>query len=50
MVPCLDIVNHARDANAYYEQTNNGDIVLLLRPNEKAESGGEITISYGSSK
>jgi hypothetical protein len=50
MVPCLDIVNHARDANAYYEQTSNGDAVLLLRPNEKAESGEEITISYGSSK
>src|ERR1700731_356214 len=50
MIPCLDIVNHARDANAYYEQEKNGDAVLLLRPNEKAESGEEITISYGSSK
>jgi hypothetical protein len=50
MVPCLDIVNHARDPNSYYEETNNGDIVLLLRPCGKVESGGEITISYGSSK
>lgn len=50
MVPCLDIVNHARDANAYYEQASNGDAVLLLRPNERAQSGKEITISYGSSK
>ncbi len=50
MVPCLDIVNHARDANAYYEQTSNGDAVLMLRPNEKAERGEEITINYGSSK
>jgi hypothetical protein len=50
MVPCLDIVNHARDANAYYEQASNGDAVLLLRPNERAQLGKEITISYGSSK
>lgn len=50
MVPCVDIVNHARDANAYYEQTSSGDIVLLLRPNKKVEAGEEITISYGSSK
>jgi hypothetical protein len=50
MVPCLDIVNHARDANAYYEQASNGDVVLLLRPSGKAQSGEEITISYGSSK
>jgi len=50
MVPCLDIVNHARDANAYYDQASNGDAVLLLRPNVKAPLGEEITISYGSSK
>ena len=50
MVPCLDIVNHARDANAYYEQASNGDAVLLLRPNKRAQTGEEITISYGSSK
>jgi hypothetical protein len=50
MVPCLDIVNHASNANAYYEQTSNGDTILLLRPNGKAGSGEEITISYGSSK
>jgi hypothetical protein len=50
MVPCLDIVNHARNANAYYEQESNGDAVLLLKPDEKAPQGGEITISYGPSK
>jgi hypothetical protein len=50
MVPCVDIVNHARDANAYYEQTSNGDMVLLLRPNEEVDRGSEVTISYGSSK
>jgi len=50
MVPCLDIVNHARDANAYYEQISNGDTVLLLKPNEKVQSAEEITISYGPSK
>lgn len=50
MVPCLDIVNHAGEANAYYEQTSNGDATLLLRPNGKVKLGEEITISYGSTK
>ena len=50
MVPVLDMANHATDANAYYEKSKNGDIVLLLRPDEKVEAGKEITISYGSSK
>jgi len=50
MVPCLDIVNHASNANAYYEQTSNGDAILLLRPNGKAGLGEEITICYGPSK
>jgi hypothetical protein len=50
MVPCLDLVNHATNANASYEQTSNSDVVLLLRPSQKLETSEEISISYGSAK
>jgi len=50
MVPCIDMVNHSRHANAYYEETSNGSATLLLRPDVELDTGSEITISYGASK
>jgi hypothetical protein len=50
MVPCLDMVNHASHASAYYEQTSNGDVVLLLRPDQNIKAEDQITISYGNTK
>ena len=50
MVPCLDMANHSCEPNGYYEQTSNGNVVLLLRPDVTLDSGSEITISYGTSK
>ncbi len=50
MVPCIDMVNHSHQANAYYEQTSNESASLLLRPDIELDTGSEITISYGASK
>jgi hypothetical protein len=50
MVPCIDLANHAADANAFYEQTNDADVVLLLLPNQRMEAGEEISINYGPAK
>lgn len=50
MVPCLDLANHSREPNAFYDQTGGGDAVLLPRPGGVTDGGGEITISYGGSK
>lgn len=50
LVPCLDMANHSTEANAYYEETSQGDVLLLLHPNKKAHMGDEVTISYGSDK
>lgn len=50
MVPCLDLVNHATDANSSYEPTNDSDVVLLLQPKQRIEVGEEISISYGPNK
>jgi hypothetical protein len=50
MVPCLDFANHSDAANAYYEETADEDVVLLLRPGATLEDGDEITISYGGDK
>lgn len=50
LVPCIDMANHSAEANAYYEETPDDEVVLLLRPDAKLEQGGEITISYGSDK
>jgi len=44
------MANHSSQPNAYYEQTPNNDVTLLLRPDVKLEPGSEITISYGESK
>lgn len=50
LVPCLDMVNHSSAPNAYYQQTSDNSVSLLLRPDVNLEKGSEITISYGSSK
>lgn len=50
LVPCIDMANHSTDANAYYEQTSDGSVVLLLRPGASLADGVEVTISYGSEK
>lgn len=50
MVPCLDMANHSAEANAHYQQDDNGDVILLLRPDRQVEAGIEVTISYGASK
>lgn len=50
LVPCIDMANHASAANAYYEETSDGDVVLLLRDGSVVGEGDEVTISYGSEK
>ncbi|TVY31195.1 SET domain-containing protein [Lachnellula hyalina] len=50
MVPCLDMANHSSVPNAYYEQTSNDSVALLLRPDFELSLTSEITISYGESK
>lgn len=50
LVPCLDMANHSRNANAYYEETLPGQVLLLRRPGHSFQIGDEITISYGSDK
>ncbi|POS70719.1 SET domain-containing protein [Diaporthe helianthi] len=50
LVPCIDMVNHSTDANAYYEENINDDVVILLRPGGKVKEGDEVNISYGSEK
>lgn len=50
IVPCLDLANHTVNANAYFEQAPNDDVLLLLRANQKVEDRQEITISYGEAK
>lgn len=44
------VVNHSKDANAYYEQNIDGDVVILLRPGGSVNEGDEVSISYGSEK
>lgn len=64
MVPCLDLANHSREHNAFYDETSGGGAALLLLQPEPASSPPsstspgtnptsgvrEITISYGGSK
>ncbi|KAF6844857.1 set domain-containing protein [Colletotrichum musicola] len=50
MVPVLDLANHSSKANAYYEENGKDEVVLLLRPGCRVESGEEMTISYGDAK
>ena len=50
MVPGLDMVNHAHKATAVYEEDNNGDVILKIRPECQVKQGEEISISYGDAK
>lgn len=50
LVPCIDMVNHSTDANAYYDENIDHDVVLLLRPGADVKEGDEVNISYGSEK
>ncbi|KAI0390865.1 hypothetical protein F5Y17DRAFT_442873 [Xylariaceae sp. FL0594] len=50
MVPCLDLVNHSSPATAYFEENENEEVLLLLRPGSQVKRGEEITINYGHDK
>ncbi|KAJ4396085.1 hypothetical protein N0V93_000302 [Gnomoniopsis smithogilvyi] len=50
LVPCLDMANHSTEASAYYEETPEGDVVLLPLTGKEFDSDEEVTISYGSDK
>ncbi|EHK26327.1 uncharacterized protein TRIVIDRAFT_35595 [Trichoderma virens Gv29-8] len=50
MVPGLDMANHSQTHSAYYDESSNGDVVLLPSSGSSILSGGEITISYGQAK
>jgi uncharacterized coiled-coil protein SlyX len=50
MVPGLDMANHSQTHSAYYDESSNGDVILLPSSGSSILSGGEITISYGQSK
>jgi hypothetical protein len=50
MIPCLDMANHSNEAVAFYEETDNNDVALLLPHGAKLAAGSEVTISYGASK
>lgn len=50
LVPCIDMANHSNDANAYYDENSEDEVLLLLRPGSIVKDGGEVTISYGSEK
>lgn len=50
MVPGLDMANHSHEPNAYYEESRQGDVLLLLRPGRDALDEKEVTISYGQEK
>ncbi|KAL7914832.1 hypothetical protein GGI35DRAFT_474545 [Trichoderma velutinum] len=50
MVPGLDMANHSQTHSAYYDESSDGDVVLLPTSRSRVLSGGEITISYGQAK
>ncbi|ROV89070.1 hypothetical protein VPNG_10069 [Cytospora leucostoma] len=50
LVPCIDMANHSKDANAYYEQNSRDEVLLLLLSGSDVKEGDEVTISYGSGK
>ncbi|KAF4344663.1 SET domain protein [Fusarium beomiforme] len=47
MVPGLDMANHAHCPTAYYDEDEEGNIVLLSRPGVDIPAGDEVNISYG---
>ncbi|KAK7419872.1 hypothetical protein QQX98_003059 [Neonectria punicea] len=50
MVPGLDMVNHSHRPTAYYEEDDQDDVVLMLRPGVEVTSGEEVAITYGEAK
>jgi hypothetical protein len=50
MVPALDMANHSSAPTAYYEENDEGDVIMLLRPESTVLMGQEVTISYGDAK
>lgn len=50
MVPCIDMINHSHNFSAFYDETEAGDVALMLRPGAALEEGQEVTISYGEGK
>lgn len=50
MVPALDMVNHAHQATAYYQEDDQDGVTLRIRPNCRVPDGEEVTISYGEAK
>ncbi|KAH0532777.1 hypothetical protein TsFJ059_001420 [Trichoderma semiorbis] len=50
MVPGLDMANHSQTHSAYYDESSDGDVVLLPTSGSRVLSGEEITISYGQTK
>ncbi|KAK9782389.1 hypothetical protein SCAR479_00732 [Seiridium cardinale] len=57
MVPVLDMVNHSPEANAYFDETADGHVRLLIRegciiktPTLEGPDRNEITINYGKDK
>jgi hypothetical protein len=50
MVPVLDMANHSASPTARYEETDDHEALLLLRPDARIVSGDEITITYGEDK
>ncbi|RYO83120.1 hypothetical protein DL766_004454 [Monosporascus sp. MC13-8B] len=50
LVPCLDLVNHSHQHTAYFEETNDHQVLLLLRNGAHISPGTEITINYGHKK
>ncbi|KAI0514567.1 hypothetical protein F5B22DRAFT_647606 [Xylaria bambusicola] len=50
MVPCLDLVNHSSPATAYFEESSEDEVLLLLRKDANVLKSNEITIDYGHDK
>ncbi|RYP19487.1 hypothetical protein DL765_003327 [Monosporascus sp. GIB2] len=50
LVPCLDLVNHSHQHTAYFEETNDHQVLLLIRNGAHISPGTEITINYGHKK
>lgn len=50
MVPAIDMVNHAHQATAYYDEDDQGGVELRIRPNCSVSPNQEVTISYGDKK
>lgn len=50
MVPCIDMANHSSTPNAYYDENQKEEVVLLLRPKCQVSKSDEITITYGDQK